>query len=52
MPLGAIIGGVAGGAVALLVLGGAVVYVWKTKVKAAAKPPEAEGFDTMTSQHV
>lgn len=52
MPLGAIIGGVGGGAVALLVLGGAVVYAWKAKVKAAAKPPEAEGFDTTTSQHV
>ena len=52
MPLGAIIGGVGGGVVALLVLGGAVVYAWKAKVKAAAKPPEAEGFDTTTSQHV
>ena len=52
MPLGAIIGGVGGGAVALLALAGALVYVWKMKVKAAAKPPEAEGFDTTTSQHV
>lgn len=52
MPLGAIIGGVGGGAVALLALAGALVHAWKMKVKAAAKPPEAEGFDTTTSQHV
>jgi hypothetical protein len=51
MPLGAIIGGVGGGAAALLVLAGALVYAWKSKAKAAAKP-EGEGFDTTTSQHV
>jgi len=51
MPLGAIIGGVGGGAAALLVLAAALVYAWKTKAKAAAKP-EGEGFDTTTSQHV